>query len=109
VRLLDPSRKRSDPVGEVSTDEFGNWAITYPECPPIDGGESGKLTLAVHGARNKTLFTSEDSFRLGDAPVDFVELELSRVAAATPGGRSTVKPTSPGTSTTKKRKPEKED
>jgi hypothetical protein len=97
VKLLDPERRRSDPVGVSATDEFGNWAITYPECPPTEGGAFGKLTLAVHGARNKVLFTSEESFTLGDAPVDYVALELPVITAPKPRNPGGATPATPVT------------
>jgi Transthyretin-like family len=77
VRVFDQDRKYDDLLGETTTDEAGDFAVTYHERDFAEIGEGlPELYLRVEDNRGRLLYSSRASVRYEAGRIEFFRITL---------------------------------
>lgn len=90
VRVFDQGRKLDALLGEVETDEFGDYAIVYHERDFAELREGlPELNVMVSDAAGQELYSSENSVRFDAGRVERMDVQLGETPAKSPVKRPT--------------------
>ena len=89
VRVFDRDRKYDDLLGETTTDEYGDFAITYHERDFAEFGEAQPdLYLLIQDFSGKQLYSSNEHVRYEAGRVEYYEIALPKAPAPSkPAGK----------------------